>query len=1085
MNCMSSKIRVRGCIALLVFCGVLEAQNARPLEYALILSDPPIARHLSSRRGLVAQSARDEESRLRVAQQRVIDQLAQKKIEITGSSRMLVNAVFVRATEARVPELRSISGVTRVEYLPPVHRKLDRALPLVNASAAWRALGGDQNAGKGVKIGILDTGIDQNHPAFQDSSLSVPSGFPKGDKNYTSQKVIVARSYVAMLPFKDVLAADSRPDDVTPRDRSGHGTAIAMIAAGERVTAPPGPISGIAPKAFLGSYKIFGSPGVNDTTRTPVIIQALEDAISDGMDIVALPVGDPAVYGPLQTDASCAGSPPGFNIPSTACDVRAQAVESAVHLGLTVVVPAGNDGDSGLNYPALSSIDTPGTAPSAITVGASTNSHIFYAGVIIPGKDAPTRLIHALFGDGQKLSTELTAPLRDVSQLQNDGRACAALPPKSLSGAIALVQRGDCAFSIKALNAANAGALAMIIVQSTGNELPFPPTGVAFAGIPVVMAGNSDGAVLQSVARTNPSQQVTLSPTFYGVDSTPDVVATFSSRGPVIFTGAIKPDLVAPGADLYTAAQSYDPNGDVYDPSGFTAVSGTSFASGLVAGAAALVKQVHPSYTPGQIKSALVNSASGQVTDNGATARITAAGAGKLDAGAAVAAPVTIEPATVSFGVLDRNTTFPVTVPLKLTNTLTNATTTPMRINIEVRPTDQDSLAHVVASQTTLLLAGQTQITVQLQGALSNPGSYEGVLLLHAGSVTLRVPYLYVVGDANPDNVLPLAGSSFDGAVNDQGFFLILKLIDPYGVAVTGEPVQFNVASGDGVITATDPATDVVGIAAGNVNLGSQIGEQIFTADIAGFHVEFDGRARPRPTISAGGVVNAGSHQAGKGLAAGSYVEIYGAGLSETTNIASTHYLPVSLAGVSVSFDAPGISVPGHIYFVTPRQVDVQIPWELQGQTSAQMKVSVGESQSAVYTVALANASPAAFQIPDSANGRLVAAALDTNNHVISTANPARRNQTISLYVNGLGAVNHTPASGDPTPSQQFATTAVTPTVTIGGANARVAFSGLSPSSIGLYQINVTVPSQAPAGLQPVVITIDGIDSQPANLPVQ
>jgi uncharacterized protein (TIGR03437 family) len=765
--------------------------------------------------------------------------------------------------------------------------------------------------------------------------------------------------------------------------------------------------------------------------------------------------------------------------------VRAQAVESAVRLGLTVVVPAGNDGDSALNYPALSSIDTPGTAPSAITVGATTNAHIFYAGVIIPGKDAPTRLIHGLFGDGQKLSTALTAPLRDVSQLQNDGRACAALAPNSLKGAIALVQRGNCAFSIKAVNAANAGAVAMIIVQSAGNELPFPSTGVAFAGIPVMMTGNSDGAFLQNVARTNPSQQVTLDPTVYAADSAPDVVAALSSRGPVIFTGAIKPDLVAPGADLYTAAQSYDPNGDVFDPSGFAAVSGTSFASGLVTGAAALVKQAHPSYSPGQIKSALVNSASGQVTDNGATARITAAGAGKLNAGAAIAAPVTIEPAMVSFGVLDSNTTFPVTVPLKLTNTLTNVTTTPMRIDIEVRPTDQDSLARVTASQTTVLLAGQAQLTVQLQGALSNPGSYEGFLLLHAGSVTLRVPYLYVVSDGNQDNVLPLAGSSFDGAVNDQGFFLILKLIDRYGVAITSQPVQFNVASGDGVITATDPATDVVGIAAANVDLGSQIGEQIFTADVSGFHVEFDGRARPRPTISAGGVVNAGSHQAGKGLAPGSYVEIYGSGLSETTSIASTPYLPVSLAGVSVSFDVTGISVPGHVYFVTPGQVDVQIPWELQGQTSAVMKVSVGESQSAVYTVSLVKASPAAFEIQDSVNGRLVAAALDANNQVITTANPAHRNQTISLYVNGLGAVNHTPASGDPTPSQQLTTTAVNPTVTIGGVNAQVGFSGLSPSSIGLYQINVTVPSQAPAGLQPVVITIDGIDSQPANLPVQ
>jgi uncharacterized protein (TIGR03437 family) len=208
-------------------------------------------------------------------------------------------------------------------------------------------------------------------------------------------------------------------------------------------------------------------------------------------------------------------------------------------------------------------------------------------------------------------------------------------------------------------------------------------------------------------------------------------------------------------------------------------------------------------------------------------------------------------------------------------------------------------------------------------------------------------------------------------------------------------------------------------------------------------------------------------------------------GLSEAMRMASTPYLPVSLAGVSVSFDAPGLSVPGHIHFVNANQVNVQIPWEFQGLSSALMKVSVGASQSAVYTVPLANVSPAAFEVPDSSGNQLVIAALDTNNKLISTANPARRGQIISLYVNGLGAVDHTPVSGDPTAAQPLASTRTIPHVTVGGVDAPVIFSGLSPLSVSLYQINVTVPAQAPTGRQPIKITINGIDSKASSLPVQ
>jgi len=203
--------------AFALLCGALGAQS-RLNEYALLLHDPPIARQVRSGQELQTRAAFDHGVRIAVAQRRIADELARRNIRVAGSSQMLVNALFVRATSDRVKELRAVPGVARVQYLPPMHRKLDRALDLVHASAAWSALGGEPTAGKGVRIAILDTGIDQNQPAFQDSSLQPPSGFPKGETDYTNSKVIVARSYVAMLPFAMVDASDSRPDDFTPRD---------------------------------------------------------------------------------------------------------------------------------------------------------------------------------------------------------------------------------------------------------------------------------------------------------------------------------------------------------------------------------------------------------------------------------------------------------------------------------------------------------------------------------------------------------------------------------------------------------------------------------------------------------------------------------------------------------------------------------------------------------------------------------------------------------------------------------------------------------------------------------------------------
>jgi uncharacterized protein (TIGR03437 family) len=189
-----------------------------------------------------------------------------------------------------------------------------------------------------------------------------------------------------------------------------------------------------------------------------------------------------------------------------------------------------------------------------------------------------------------------------------------------------------------------------------------------------------------------------------------------------------------------------------------------------------------------------------------------------------------------------------------------------------------------------------------------------------------------------------------------------------------------------------------------------------------------------------------------------------------------------------VSFDVPGrtISLPGRLHFVSESQINLQVPWELEGFNSVLVKVSIGNTSSALYTLRLRQHSPAFFELDDLAgSGRRIIAAQDQDGPIITTSNPVRRGRIAVLYYNGGGPVDHRPVSGEPTPPQPLARTRVTPAVTIGGRPAQVEFSGLTPGSVGLYQLNVLVPNDVPSGLQPVVITMGNAVSKTATLPVE
>lgn len=1140
-------------------------------RYALVLEDAPVATRFVTREQMRTAGADGYRRQLAVRQRAVHQELARRGVPIISSVSEVLNAVFVSAPADRIAELAAIPGVLGVRPMRQIHRSLNKATQLMNAPTAWDLVGGQSNAGKGIKIGILDTGIDQNHPAFQDSSLAFPDKFPKCSgfdepcDRYTNTKVIVARSYVRQLVIgyeadPDSPAADSVPDDYSPRDRVGHGTAVASAAAGNPNTGSV-TFSGMAPKAWVGNYRINGSAGVNDFSTEDVLILALNDAMADGMDVINVSFGSIALTGPLDIGADCGLA---ATVP---CDLAAKAFETAAKTAV-IVVAAGNFGSDGLNYPSFNTISSPASAPSVIAVGATTNSHVMAPGVKVLGAGVPPNLVNipAIPSDAffyPSLYGSSTALLVDAAKA-GDAYACKTLPALSLYGATALVQvgptgTGGCDADTKAFNVQEAGAIGMILFMSTDSPAFIPSFAIEFRYtyyMPVVGLSNADGVALKNYLAAHPGVNVSIDLAGVEVDIntysqsvkySPPVLAnqlaSYSSFGPNAGDGAIKPEIVAVGgfdgnrwpdpndipylyayAGLYVASQKYDPLGFLYSDNGYAAADGTSFATPLVAGAAALVKQTHPNYTVAQIKSALVNTAVQDVTTDtfGAPVNVEWLGAGRLDAGLAANANVTLQvldvpaaanppaTATLNFGILKSSTVLPVTKLIQIRN----AGPAPVILNINVETGLAARGATVTADKPTVTVAagGTDSFNVVLGGSVPTAGAYSGAVTLQTqdSGVSLRVPYLFLVGDGGSPNLIPLEGIP-DGTVGQDAGRVAVKMVDKHGVPMAGAAVTFQVLPRGSVTLSSErneppcsPATSTTGVSCTTNSYGVAYVHMVLgsaptsgvgvTASYAGFKHSFwcggdedTGSLcaiRAQPTIFEGGVVDAGAHKSP--IAPGSYVEIYGANLSESTDMVTyaPYALPLSLDGVTVSFDVPSVklSVPGYLTYVSPGQVNVQVPWELKGQTSAQVKVTLyGYSYGNVVTVPLADTAPAFFEDPKNPGA---AAALDQNYAIVTAANPVKRGTIVQLFMNGLGPVTGGPASGEFASNTVLTPTVATPAVTIGGQPAEVKFSGMAPGFPGLYQVNAVVPTDIPAGAATISLTMAGAITKASTLPV-
>ena len=318
---------------------------------------------------------------------------------------------------------------------------LNRGPTLIGAPALWGT--NLATAGQSIKIGLIDDGIDQAHPYFDPSGFTYPAGFPKGNTHYTTPKVIVARAFPS--PSTHWKYAD-RPFDPL---YSFHATHVAGIAAGDygTPTTPDGgsPISGIAPKAYLGNYKALTVPTADFGLdgNSPEIAKAIDQAVADGMNVINLSIGEPEV--PPQRD------------------IVVRALDNAAAAGVVPVVAAGNDFD----VAGAGSVGSPANAPAAITVAASTlggdGTHPDHIADFSSGGPTPVSL---------QLKPDVTAPGVDVlSSIPAhdfevlDGTSMAT--PHVAGGAALLLQRHP-AWTVEEVKSALASTGA--VVHPTGRS---------------------------------------------------------------------------------------------------------------------------------------------------------------------------------------------------------------------------------------------------------------------------------------------------------------------------------------------------------------------------------------------------------------------------------------------------------------------------------------------------------------------------------------------------------------------------------------------------------------------------------------
>jgi subtilisin family serine protease len=416
----------------------------------------------------------------------------------------------------------------------------------------------EANYGKGVIVGLVDTGIHAPHPSFDDHGIPPPPAKWKGSCK-------AARCNNKLIGAKSLIVGDDDTDDY-----EGHGTHTSSTVAGNFVTGASvhgvgtGTASGIAPGAHIAMYKVCDGGGCLEST----VVAGLDAAIRDGVDVLSLSLG---------------------SISSISFDKDPIAIGafSSISKGIIVVCAGGNSG------PTPRSITN--DAPWLLTVAAGSIDRSFDAGVHL--------------GNGKRISGEALNQVANQTSkpypllFSEEHRFCENEDDRSVAGKIVVCQATNPSIQvpeIRRIMAAGAGGVVLFNDEDNGYT-----TVLQDYKSKVVQVSTADGAILAAYGAPSTSKTVaafTYNNTLLGVRPAP-VVASFSSRGPSSVTpGVLKPDILAPGLNILAAW----PPKTGYASGPFAIISGTSMATPHVSGVAALIKSLHPDWSPAAIKSAIL-----------------------------------------------------------------------------------------------------------------------------------------------------------------------------------------------------------------------------------------------------------------------------------------------------------------------------------------------------------------------------------------------------------------------------------------------------------------------------------------------